>query len=70
MLETAKLEFFGADTRVKINKIEVENGPALPTATLLQRLQAQNPETEVWFLMGSDLIPDMHTWEEFEFMKK
>jgi hypothetical protein len=39
MLEMAVEEFFGPDARFLINKLEVDNGPALPTATLLQALK-------------------------------
>lgn len=38
----------------------------VPTSLLLQHYQAVFPQYEVWFVLGSDLLGSIHTWQLFE----
>jgi len=66
MTKMAVDEFFDKDFPVKVDAIEVENGPSIPSFYLLEQLiekyKADNYEFN--FIMGTDLIPNLHWWDE------
>ena len=65
MTRQAVKEFFPSSFPVFVDPIEVENGPALPTANLMDRLTAKYRESHsVYFVMGSDLIKTLHKWQD------
>lgn len=38
----------------------------MPTVKLLDQYEANNPDHEFWFVIGTDLIPSLHLWVEGE----
>ena len=74
---TAK-EFFHRDFPVTVNDIEVKNGPMIMTYKLILQLQQQadeeikqkleanldhhEEERQIFFVLGSDLIPSLDKW--------
>jgi len=65
MVSQAVKEFFPTSFPVAVDPIEVENGPALPTVTLMDKLTARYKDTHsVHFVMGSDLIQSLHKWQD------
>lgn len=58
-------EFFPADFPIKVNSIEVENGPSIPTIYMMDQLAKMHEGThEFSFIMGSDLIKGLHYWDD------
>ena len=50
---------------VKSNDIEVVHGPIIPTYFLMKQLEAKyGDQYEFYFILGSDLIPGLITWDE------
>ena len=66
-------EFFGQDPilPIKVDDIEIKNGNSIPTYFLMKRLAQEHPDHDFHFVMGSDLVPTLHLWDEGEkFMKE
>ena len=71
MAQLAIADFYPNDFPVRVNPIEVENGAALQTANLMDRLnESYGRENSFHFLMGSDLIESMHEWQDGDRMIK
>lgn len=68
MIEITCKDFFTDDFPVKIDDIEVKNGDTIPTRLLLNKYEEMHPEVEFWFVMGTDLITNLHRWIEAEKM--
>ena len=50
---------------MKVDPIEVENGNSIPTVYLIDKLEEMYPKThEFAFIMGSDLIANLHYWDD------
>ena len=65
MTRAAVRDFFPAAFPVVVDPIEVENGRTIPTADLMTTLQERYRSThKVHFVMGSDLIKDLHKWDD------
>ena len=64
MIKLAVKDFFPLDTPLKIDPIEVENGPSIPTKYLLNQYQEEHPDFEFLFVCGTDLISSLHWWED------
>ncbi len=66
MVKAAVKDYFDEDFPVKVDPIEVEHGNSIPTYYLLQNYKKAHPETEFWFVIGTDLISGLHYWDESE----
>ena len=64
MIRLAVDDFFPNDFPIKIDPVEVENGNSIPTVFLLDRYEKMQPDTDFWFVMGTDLISGLHWWDE------
>ena len=64
MLRLAVKEYFPENSAVKIDSLEVDNGSSIPTFFLMQHYALRWRENEFWFVMGTDLISDIKTWDE------
>jgi len=64
MTKLAVQEFFPSDLPIKVNDIEIKNGVMIPTYFLIKRLEKENPDKEFYFVLGSDLIPNLKLWDE------
>ena len=74
MVQLAVKDFFSSDFPVSVNDVEVRNGPMIMTYGLINQLQSeadasdqQGPsetKTQYYFVLGSDLVPGLHTWKE------
>ena len=65
MTRAAVNDFFPPDFPIEVDPIEVENGPSIPTALLMDQLQDRYRQThQVYFVMGSDLIDSLHRWDD------
>ena len=52
--------------RMFVSSVELE-APSRPyTVETLQRLQSENPEVRLFFVMGEDSFKDVMTWHEYE----
>lgn len=63
MTNLAVKDFFSKDLPIKVDTVEVENGESIPTRYLLDRYEEEHPDTEFWFVMGTDLIANLHYWD-------
>ena len=65
MVQIAVKEFFPEGFPVKVDPIEVENGLQIPTMQLMDQLEEKYRGTnEFTFIMGSDLIANLHLWDD------
>ena len=65
MTKIAVKEFFPDDFPIKVDSIEVDNGPSIPTVYMIDKLSAMHKDThEFSFIMGSDLIKGLHYWDD------
>ena len=65
MVSLAVNEFFPPGFPVRVDPLEVEHGPSIPTAYLMDQLADKYCDTHVFhFVMGSDLIKTLHWWDE------
>ena len=58
--------------KVKINPIEINHGKLIPTYFLLETLWhiPENHDCEFFFIIGSDLVPKIETWENGSLLKQ
>lgn len=68
-LAMTQLAFRGLSSQVEISTshagdIEIQNGAMIPTYYLLQRIRERNPQSEVWLIVGTDLLPTLPQWNE------
>ena len=54
---------FGSRFGVKVCDIEIHNPRNIPTIILMRMLKAAHPDIEFSFVVGSDLIDQLHTWD-------
>ncbi|KAG8470415.1 hypothetical protein KFE25_008836 [Diacronema lutheri] len=57
---------FGSSFPVMVSDIELHEPKALPTWHLMQKIKAARPELEPVFVIGSDLVRDLKSWDEGE----
>jgi nicotinate (nicotinamide) nucleotide adenylyltransferase len=55
---------FGSGFPVKVSDIELNEPKALPTWTLLQKIKRDRPDVLPLFVIGSDLVKDLRSWDE------
>ena len=72
MVQLAVDEFFGRNSSlpIKVDDIEILNGNSIPTYFLIKKLEEKYPEVDFHFVMGADLLPSLHLWDEGEKFKK
>ena len=69
MVRMAVEEFYPPGFPVKVDPIEIEHGPSIPTVYLFDELEQKYGETHTFhFIMGSDLIKGLHWWDDGERM--
>ena len=66
MTRLAVEEFFPEGFPVKIDTIEIEKGPSIPTIYLLDNYHKEYSDTEFLFVMGTELIAELDQWDEGE----
>mmetsp|Transcript_15630 Transcript_15630/g.45696 ORF Transcript_15630/g.45696 Transcript_15630/m.45696 type:complete len:231 (-) Transcript_15630:57-749(-) len=57
---------FGSSFPVKVSDIELKEEKALPTWNLLQKLKKERTDIVPLFVIGSDLVPTLKSWDEGE----
>ena len=57
---------FGSKFPVFVKDFDVFNERATPTYFLLRQLTAEVPENTFFFVLGSDILPNLRNWEEGE----
>ena len=64
-MQNAAVDEFFWDNReqIKVLDIELKNGEMMQTFTLLETLKLENPDLELYFIMGSDLLEHYTSWE-------
>lgn len=55
-------DMFGKQPGVSINRIELDSGKMIPTYELIKSFEKNNPQKEFFFVIGSDLLQQLHTW--------
>lgn len=63
MVQRAVDDYFPEGYPIKVDDIEVKNGPSIPTYFLMKELEGLYDHT-FYFMMGSDLIPGLINWDE------
>lgn len=64
MLQLAFKDSLAAlDLPVRIDTVEIENGSFIPTYSLLKGFEQKWPQYEFWFVIGTDLVKDLHKWD-------
>jgi len=59
------------NTRFKLSTYEVSKGGKSYSIDTIAYLQKRYPRrTKIYFIIGSDLLPKLHTWKKFEQLKK
>ena len=66
MVKMAVEDFFPPHFPIKVNDIEIKNMKSIPTYFLMKDLEKLYPDCTFYFVLGSDLIPTMHVWDEGE----
>ena len=65
MTRSSVKDFFIPETPITVDPIEIDNGESIPTYELMKQMQATFGGThQVYFLMGSDLLPELHLWDD------
>mmetsp|Transcript_39140 Transcript_39140/g.34823 ORF Transcript_39140/g.34823 Transcript_39140/m.34823 type:complete len:176 (+) Transcript_39140:97-624(+) len=61
-------DFFADDFPIKVNDVEIKNGPSIPTYQLIKKLQDDpaNKNYEFYFILGSDLLDGLIKWDDGE----
>lgn len=49
-----------------ISDLDFYGDKSLPTIDTLEEIQKQYPDYNIWFLMGSDNLKDLHNWDKSE----
>lgn len=62
MLELA----LGAEDGFELSTIEIDRGGPSYTIETLDELQRGRPETDYWFITGSDAFIEIRTWKDWE----
>lgn len=57
---------FGSGFPVKVSDIELDEPKALPTWDLMQKIKRDRPDLQPVFVIGSDLVNDLKSWDEGE----
>jgi len=55
-----------AEESFELSTIEIDRGGPSYTIETLDELQRERPETEYWFITGSDAFVEIRTWKEWE----
>lgn len=55
-----------AEDGFELSTIEIDRGGPSYTIETLDELQGQHPETEYWFITGSDAFLEIRTWKNWE----
>ena len=65
MTKMAIADYFPKGFPVKVDDIEIQNGPSIPTYFLMKDLEKKyaGQNMSFYFIMGSDLVPDLIKWD-------
>eukprot|EP01061_Rhynchopus_euleeides_P009778 TRINITY_DN19058_c0_g1_i1.p1 TRINITY_DN19058_c0_g1~~TRINITY_DN19058_c0_g1_i1.p1 ORF type:complete len:221 (+),score=51.59 TRINITY_DN19058_c0_g1_i1:207-869(+) len=66
MTHLAVQEAFPEDFRVRVSDIELREAEGLATYDLLQQLEADHPDTDFNFVIGSDWLEDAHSIKHWQ----
>ena len=64
MVKMAVTDLFPSQMPVKVDDIEIKNKLLIPTFYLMKKLEKEHPDIVFYFILGSDLIPTIQSWEE------
>ncbi len=64
MVQIAASDFFPTKLPIRVDDTEVRNGPSIPTYFLMKQLEKEHPEDTFYFILGSDILPTLYTWDE------
>lgn len=59
-------EAIEGDVRFAVSRIEIERRGVSYTVETLRELRCRLPEGDFFFLIGSDTLPELHTWKEID----
>ena len=57
---------FGGDARFEVSDLELRRGSKSYTVETLRALHAGDPEAELWFIAGSDMLATFRQWYRWE----
>lgn len=58
------------ETRFEVDDIELRRPPPSFTIATVEELRRREPHTEIFYLVGSDNLPRLHTWHRFDDLQK
>ena len=65
MVQKSIEDYFPEGYPIRAENIEVENGVTIPTYPLMKLLEKKyGPSYKFYFMMGSDLVPGLITWDD------
>ena len=56
--------------RVKVLDTEVKNGPIMDTYDLMEQLEDENQDCELYFIMGSELLQSYYSWDKGQLLRE
>ena len=60
-----ELEFDDEErSKIKIDCKELDHQKSIPTYELIEQYRRENQDKEIYFVMGSDLLPGLNQWED------
>ncbi len=63
MCKIAVEDLFHDEYPVFVNDIEIKNGSSIPTYFLMKQLEKEYPDHEFSFVIGTDLVPSLKSWD-------
>ena len=54
------------NSKFQISDMDMNEDKSLPTIQTLEKIQKQFPQKRIWFLIGSDNLKNLHTWNNAE----
>lgn len=66
MVKIAIQEYFSLEAQqfIKLDEREIRNGKMIPTYFLMKDYQKESPKDIFYCVVGADLIPGLHLWNE------
>ncbi len=60
MLENAIV----GDPRFEVSRIELDRPGVSYTVDTVRQMREEDPEIKIWFIIGADTLPELHTWKD------
>ena len=58
------------EPRFEVNDVELQRPPPSFTVDTIEEMRRHEPQSEIFYLVGSDNLPRLHTWHRFGDLQK